>query len=274
VLDRETRTAGIFRDGPGRGLFLVLLAAEAAFVGLCAFRHEWTFLPFHFGVLAMECLLLALAVTASGATSLAAEREGRTLDLVRVTPLTPREIVVGKLVGLLRAFAPCLAVPLLHLAVFSVPPIAVFSPLAFPLVAATGVVAFSAWGVFALSQALDQSNPNRAVQRTMGAFAIVAVLLAANVGLPLHDVLLKGSTDPWVRMGVAYGANPVALTLIPAAALRTGGSDAQNTVVPPPSPGDATVALVCAVAWVALYFAFGSFVYRRLFHMYRTRVDG
>src|SRR5262249_39678987 len=80
VLDREARAARL-RGGAGRGLFAVLAASEAASLVLADTRHEWTYLPYHFAVLAMQCLLILLAVTAAGATSLAAEREGRTLDL-------------------------------------------------------------------------------------------------------------------------------------------------------------------------------------------------
>jgi hypothetical protein len=269
VLDRETRTA-LLRGGAGRGLLALLVLAEAAFFVLAGARHECTYLPYHFAVLAMECFLIVLAVTASGATALAAEREGRTLDLIRASPLTPRDIVAGKLLGLLRNFAPCLAVPLLHLAFGAA--LGVFSWAAVPLTAVTGAVAMSVWAVFALSQSLDQTDPNRAVRRTMGAFAILAVLLAANVGIPVNGVFRD--VDPWLRAAVAFGANPVALTLLPAAALRTGGSDAANTVVTAPSGGDLVFAAIFGVIWIALYAGLGTFVYRRLFHMYRTRVDG
>jgi hypothetical protein len=269
VLDRETRAA-LLRGGAGRGLFAVLLASEAVFLVLARSRGEWTYLPYHFGVLAMQCLLILLAVTAAGATSLAAEREGRTLDLVRVSPLTPRDIVAGKLLGLLRNFAPCLAVPLCHLAFGAV--LGVFSWAAVLLTAATGAVAMSAWAVFALSQSLDQPDPNRAVRRTMGAFAIFAVCLAANIGIPVNGVF--HDVEPWLRAAVAFGANPVALTLLPAAALRTGGSDASNTAVPPPAGRDLVFAAVLGTVWIALYSGLALYVYRRLFHVYRTRVDG
>jgi hypothetical protein len=268
VLDRETRTA-LFR-GPGLWLLGLLFATEAAFVALAASRDDWSFLPFHFAVLAVEGLLIALAVTAASATALAAEREGRTLDLVRVTPLTPREIVSGKLLGLLRTFAPCLAVPLLHVAAGAVT--GIFSWFAVPLTAVTGAVAMTVWAIFGLSQALDHPDPNRAVRRTMGAFAIFAVLIAANIGVPVHDA--ADDVDAWVRMTAAFGANPVALTLLPAAALRRGGSDATNTFVAPPGGGDLWFALVLGGIWIALYAGLGVFVYRHLFHMYRTRVEG
>lgn len=270
MLDRETR-GGFLRGGAGRGLFGLLLASEAVFALLCRARGEWTYLPLHFGVLAMQTFLIVLAVTAAGATSLSAEREGRTLDLVRVTPMTPRDIVTGKLLGLFRSFAPCLAVPFLHLIVAAWP-LGVFSPLAAFLTAAVGTLTISVWAVFGLSQSLDQPNPNRAVLRTMGAFGIVAVLVASNLGFPIEGAFRN--VDEWVRMSVAFGANPVALALLPAAALRTGGSDATNSAVPPPGAGDVGFALVCGAIWIALYTTLGLAVYRRLFHMYRTRVDG
>jgi ABC-type transport system involved in multi-copper enzyme maturation permease subunit len=261
VLDRETRAAGILRGGAGRGLFLVLLASEAVYWILALTHYGERYLPLHFAV-----------VAASGATALAAEREGRTLDLVRVTPLTPRQIVVGKLLGLLHTYWPCLLVPEGHLVagVF----LGVFSPFAVLLTAATGAVAMTAWATFALSQSLDQANPNRAVLRTMAAFAIVAVLLAANIGFPLKDAVFGDGTDRWIRLSVAFGANPVALTLLPAAALRTGGSDETNTVAALPGTGDIVAATVCGLVWTALHLIASWQVYRRLFHTYRTRVDG
>jgi ABC-type transport system involved in multi-copper enzyme maturation permease subunit len=269
LLDRETRGT-VLTGGTGRGLLAVLLAVEIAFLLIASARSEWTSLPLHFAVLAMQIFLVLLAVVAAGATSLAVEREGRTLDLLRVTPLTPREIVIAKLAGLLHAYAPCLAVPLAHLVLASA--LGVFSIAAVPLCALTGALAMSAWAVFGLSQSLDQPNPSRAVVRTMGAFAIVAVLIAANIGFPVEGIF--SNTDDWIRRAAAFAGNPVALTLLPAAALRTGGSDATRTFVPPPGNGDLAFAAAFALAWAALYAFAGYSMYRRLFHTYRTRVDG
>jgi hypothetical protein len=271
ILDREMRSAGLLRRGAsGRGLMLLLIATEAVFLVLANTTNEWTSLPLHFGVLAMEMTLIVLAVTAAGATALAAEREGRTLELVRVTPLTPREIVIGKLSGILRGIAPCLAVPLFHIVLGW--QLEVFSWPAVLLCLVTGSVALTAWAVFALSQALDQANPSQAVVRTMSAFGIVGVLVAANVGIPVYSVFKD--IDPWVRGGVAFGANPVALTLLPAAGLRDHGSDATHLVVPDLSHADHFFAALCGVVWIALYAGFAWAVYRRLFETYRSRVDG
>ena len=271
VLDRELRGAGFLRRGAtGRGLLFVLLATEGVFCALAGASGEWTSLPLHFGVLAMQTFLIVLAVTAAGATCLAAEREGRTLDLVRVTPLTPREIVVGKLSGLLRGFAPCLVVPFGHL-VFAAS-IGVFSWLAPVAMAFSGTLALTTWAVCALSQSLDQPNPNRAVIRTMGAFGIVAVLVAVNVGLPVYGVFHQ--YDTWVRAGGAFGANPVALTLLPVAGLRLQGSDAQNTVTAALGAQDQVFAIVACAIWVAVHVGFTFAIYRKLFHTYRSRVDG
>lgn len=269
LLDRETRGT-VLTSSAGRGLLAVLVAVEVAFVLIASSRDEWTSLPLHFSVLAMQIFLLLLAVVTAGATSLAIEREGRTLDLLRVTPLTPREIVVAKLAGLFHAYAPCLAVPLAHLLLAAF--LGVFSFAAVPLCALTGALAMSAWAVFGLSQSLDQPNPGRAVVRTMGAFAIVAILIAANIGFPVEGIF--SGNDDWIRRAAAFAGNPVALALLPAAALRTGGSDAERTFVPPPDGGDLAFAACFAVAWALLYAFAGYSMYRRLFHTYRTRVDG
>lgn len=269
LLDRELRGT-VLLGGQGRGLLAVLVAVEVAFFVIAGTRNDWTSLPLHFSVLGLQIFLVLLAVVAAGATSLAVEREGRTLDLLRVTPLTPREIVIAKLAGLLHAHAPCLAVPLVHLLVASA--LGVFSFAAAPLCVLTGALAMSAWAVFGLSQSLDQPNPARAVVRTMGAFAIVAVLIAANIGFPVEGIF--SNTDDWIRRAAAFAGNPVALALLPAAALRTGGSDATRTFVPPPGGADLAFAGGFAVAWAALYAFAGYSMYRRLFHTYRTRVDG
>jgi ABC-type transport system involved in multi-copper enzyme maturation permease subunit len=269
LLDRETRGT-VLTGSVGRGLLGVLIAVEVAFLLIASSRNEWTSLPLHFSVLGLQIFLLLLAVVTAGATSLAIEREGRTLDLLRVTPLTPREIVVAKLAGLLHAYAPCLAVPLAHLVLAAF--LGVFSFAAVPLCALTGALAMSAWAVFGLSQSLDQPNPGRAVVRTMGAFAIVAILIAANIGFPVEGIFT--GTDDWIRRAAAFAGNPVALALLPAAALRTGGSDAERTVVPPPAGGDLAFAACFALAWAVLYAFAGYSMYRRLFHTYRTRVDG
>ena len=106
----------------------------------------------------------------------------------------------------------------------------------------------------------------------MGMFGIVALLVAANVGLPVWGSFHE--TDVWVRAMGAFGANPVALTLLPVAGLRIAGSDAQNSQVPAPDTADATFAVVAGFVWIALHAAFAFAVYRRLFHIYRSRVDG
>ena len=50
-------------------------------------------------VLVPLCLLSLVLVNAQAVTSLTSERDGRALDLLLVTDLTPKEIVFGKLGG-------------------------------------------------------------------------------------------------------------------------------------------------------------------------------
>ena len=272
VLDHELRRGSLLgRRSPARGLLALLLASELAYgLGVWGAGVEAVSIRAHFMVLGFQSLLLTLAVCAAGATALAHEKETNTLDLLRAAPLPPAQVVIGKLAGVLRALLPCLLVPVGHLVYASF--LGVFSPLAVPAVAISGVVVLSAWATFALFQSLDQREPQRAIARTMTLLAIVGVLLAANIGWPLAGAFSK--LDDWVGAGAAFGATPIASILLPAALLRTGGSSIETAVVVAPSGADLAVGAIALIVWLALHVAFGMALYRRLARLYRTRFEG
>lgn len=270
VLDREMRAGSDRARGAGRTLLAVLVVSEAAYGATLLLTGDTTSIPVFGGFLAFQVVLLVLAAAAAGATSLAAEKESGTLDVLRVTPLTPSQIVRGKLAGLLRAQLPCLVVPVLHLAWGAA--VGIVSVFAIPAVLAIGLVVVSTWAIFGMSQSLDQRDPHRAVVRTMGALGIFGLLVAGQLGIPAYGVLSR--SDPYIRMTVAFGANPAAAMLIGAAAFRTGGSDAETKNLPPPTTADQVGAVFGASLWLALHAGAAAFLLRKLVHLYRTRFEG
>ena len=64
-----------------------------------------------FGVVAVELLIALFIATATSATSMTREKESNTLELLLTTPLSPKQIISGKIWGLVYAAGPMLAVP-------------------------------------------------------------------------------------------------------------------------------------------------------------------
>jgi ABC-type transport system involved in multi-copper enzyme maturation permease subunit len=271
VLDREVRTGGSLRArSAGRTLVGVLALSEAGYAFTVLRLGAADSVPVFAGFLTFQTVLLVLAAAAAGATSLAAEKESGTLDVLRVTPLRPVEIVEGKLLGLFRSMLPALAVPVLHLAWGAAT--GIVSPLAVPAWLVGGAIVSAAWVVIGMGQSLDQRDPHRAVVRTMGILVVLGFVLAGYEGALVAGV--ASDVDRWVRYPAAFGANPAAAILCWVGGLRTGGSDAESTALAPPGSEDAGFAFVAGVVWLSLHLAAGTFVYRRLVHIYRTRFEG
>jgi hypothetical protein len=271
VLDHELRRASLLNPrSPARWLLALLLATEGVYVATVAGGGDGQSITLHAGVVGFQVLLLLLAVAAGGATALAAEKEANTLSLLRAAPISPSEVVLGKLAGILRALVPCMLVPLAHIGYAAV--IGVVSPLAVPATAVVGIIVFATWAICGLQHSLDQADPRRAVARTVGLLAIIGILLATNVGLIGRGLLQ--TPDPYVKHAAAFGANPVAAVLLPATILRTAGSSTETAVVAAPTTDDIALGTVAALLWVLLHLALAHALYRRLFRAYKLRYDG
>lgn len=87
-------------------------------VGLLAFFHSGALSApdFRFALLSTlytEHLVITLVAIVSAASTIAAEREDGTLDILLTTPITPSDYLGGKLRGLVWYLGPMLAVPIL-----------------------------------------------------------------------------------------------------------------------------------------------------------------
>lgn len=71
-----------------------------------------------FGIAAVEVGIALFIATATAATSMTREKESNTLELLLSTPLTSKQIITGKIWGLVWAAGPMLLVPWLTVALF------------------------------------------------------------------------------------------------------------------------------------------------------------
>lgn len=270
ILDHELRAGTLGNRQTGaRSLLGLLTLTEIGYFVAVHYGQDATSLPLHTGVLSFECLLLVLGVTAAGSTTLATEHETHVLDLLRVTPLTPAQIVIGKLVGLMRSLFPCVVIPVFHVA-WAAFAEGVFSPaavLAFPVCA---LIAMCTWALAGMVQSLEQTDPRRSIIRTMGLLGIFGVIVAAMIGVPVRSA---ATIDTYIATTSGFGANPVAYMLLPVAAFRVGGSTLESAALAAPDAAAMSTAAVAGVIWTALHVLVSLALYRRLFVTYRTRFD-
>lgn len=271
ILDRELRTGGSLRTrSTGRTLVAVLVLSEIGYLGAVWKLGLGDSIPLFGGFLVFQTALLVLAAAAAGATSLAAEKESGALDAIRVTPIGPREIVEGKLLGLFRSLLPALAVPCGHLA-WGVAA-GIVSPLAIPAFLLAGAVVSGTWVVVGMSQSLDQRDPHRAVLRTMGILGIVGFMLASYAGAMVHSA--ASSVETWIRLPLSGGGNPIGAILTWVAVFRVGGSDAETKALAAPNAASQTAGLIGGALWLLLHAMAALYVFRRLVGIYRTRFEG
>ena len=271
ILDRELRTGGSLRTrSTGRTLVAVLVVSEIAYLGAVWKLGLGDSIPLFGGFLVFQTALLVLAAAAAGATSLAAEKESGALDAIRVTPLQPRDIVEGKLLGLFRTLLPALAVPCAHLAWGAAQ--GIVSVLAIPAFVVSGAVVSATWVIVGMAQSLDQRDPHRAVLRTMGVLGIIGFLLAGYAGVVLFAA--ANEVERWIRLPLAGGGNPIGAILPWVAVFRTGGSDAETKHLDAPSTASQLAGFVGGGVWLVLHVAAALFVFRRLVGLYRTRFEG
>lgn len=162
----------------------LLLAGELAFLVFATTdgMSGWDIVQTALAIAAAHACLLGLVAAVAGAASMAHERSTGTLDLLRVSLLTPAEVFRGKVAGAVRALGLLALFPVLHLLLCAA------TGFLHPLVAAAALVLLAAtllfWlGVgFACGALLFRSG--RAVSLAAGIFG------AALVGVPLLAVLL------------------------------------------------------------------------------------
>jgi ABC-type transport system involved in multi-copper enzyme maturation permease subunit len=72
------------------------------------------------GLIGIEFVLVLLIATNTSASALTKEKESQTMDILLTTPLTPRDIIRGKLRGLVAFVVPLIAIPVLSLLLFAI----------------------------------------------------------------------------------------------------------------------------------------------------------
>jgi ABC-type transport system involved in multi-copper enzyme maturation permease subunit len=75
--------------------------------------RDWLYL-----LVVIELLIALFIATATAATSMTREKESNTLELVLATPLTSHDIIKGKIIGLVFAAGPLLAIPFISILAF------------------------------------------------------------------------------------------------------------------------------------------------------------
>ena len=175
--------------GPaGMGPFWTVLGLLLVIEAISYFVPGSTLFPAgpmrHTIVVTAESFVILLFTTLAGSTSVITDREQGTIELLRMTDLTPREVVQGKAVGTALAAAPLGVVPLIHLIVtasfrplvfLSIPLYLVLMGLAVGLCAADGVM-----------NSIHARSVARAILRSMWHFAwLTAFLPVLQVFLPM-----------------------------------------------------------------------------------------
>ncbi len=160
-------------------------------------------------IVAVQTLLLLIVVAVNAASAIVSERETGTLDLLRITPITPAQIVRAKLAGVLRSVALLTLVPATGVVVLvlntDTRPLALYSvAVALPLV----MIYFAAFG---LGSSARQPRAGRAVRFTMLHLGILLV------GVPFALGLLATATrgEPDRLLEFALFGNPVVLVAYP-----------------------------------------------------------
>ena len=99
----------------------LMVAAELAYVLACLFavRVSRDFTELGIGIVAGHALFLAVVAGVGASLSLAQERATGSLDLLRASPLTAREIVGGKLLGALAGLGFLALLPVAHVGIMA-----------------------------------------------------------------------------------------------------------------------------------------------------------
>lgn len=101
--------------GVGMAVAITLLILYGTGTIAAAEARSWLF-----GIAAVELCIALFIATATAATSMTREKESNTLELILSTPLTSKQIITGKIWGLVWAAGPMLLVPWLTVGLFVV----------------------------------------------------------------------------------------------------------------------------------------------------------
>ncbi|GEM_PF-2716409 len=184
---------------------LLLLSLPLWFATWSFWENLWA----HQIVLGSAFYLICFGATILASTSVAQEKETRTLDILLTAPIRPQAVLKGKMYALTLLFWIPLAVPLLHILFFTAA--GRLSPatlLIFAAAAPTLVAFFTALGLFVSVAARSVLGA-----QTMGLIAMHACLLPGLLGIAVvpHPwfLLLPACPFPFAFQGVRPG--PAAL---------------------------------------------------------------
>ncbi|MEN8150857.1 MAG: ABC transporter permease subunit [Planctomycetota bacterium] len=138
----------------------------------------------HAVVVTAESFVILLFTTLAGSTSVITDREQGTIELLRMTDLTPREVVQGKAIGTALAAVPLGIVPLVHLIATAALRPATF--LAVPLYLVLMGLAVALCASDGVMNSIHARSVARAVLRSMWHFSwLTAFLPVLQVFLPM-----------------------------------------------------------------------------------------
>ena len=152
-------------------------------------------------VIAMTAVVTWLLMTLQGSMSFAFERDRSTLDALLTTPLAGRQIVLGKLAGIVRSSAFALGCPLLFIALAVMHQVMSWRAAALggAIVVVTSVLA-AAWGL------LCSISTSTSVKAATYAFVVALVLL---IGFPFaFGTNIDSEHRAAAQVAAAYNGQP------------------------------------------------------------------
>jgi ABC-type transport system involved in multi-copper enzyme maturation permease subunit len=162
----------------------------------------------HLTILGAETLLLLVVAAANSGACVASERESGSLDLLRVTLLTPAQIAHGKVAGILRSLAPLAAVPLGHVLIYGLLgelPMAAFPAL---LISLPAVMFF--FSIQGIASSCVHPRAAKAVRRSITLLALLVI------GVPILLLLLVAASHSGERaLEFLSFSNPIAVVVYP-----------------------------------------------------------
>jgi ABC-type transport system involved in multi-copper enzyme maturation permease subunit len=121
---RESKTGAAAGGGRLMRWSIYIVGAIVAILTLISHARGWLLISqtrnLLFGIVAVELFIALFIATATSATSMTREKESNTLELVLATPLTSKQIISGKIWGLVWAAGPMLAVPYATVALMAI----------------------------------------------------------------------------------------------------------------------------------------------------------